>query len=85
MYANPLSEQLCIGCFEYKPRILFEKDHIIPKSRGGSDELYNIQLLCSLCNRKKGNRSMNYLWANQHEGKSQTPFLDYYLSSTMIR
>lgn len=30
-----------------------EIDHIIPCSRGGSDELYNLQLTCRRCNRGK--------------------------------
>jgi 5-methylcytosine-specific restriction endonuclease McrA len=32
-----------------------EVDHIIPVSLGGSDTLDNKQLLCSKCNREKGN------------------------------
>lgn len=32
-----------------------EQDHIVPKSKGGSDGLFNKQLLCRKCNRLKGN------------------------------
>ncbi len=39
----------------------FEIDHIIPKSKGGGDYLTNYQLLCSSCNRIKGDRPMEYL------------------------
>lgn len=33
-----------------------EVDHIVPKSRGGKDELANFQALCYTCNAQKGNR-----------------------------
>jgi 5-methylcytosine-specific restriction endonuclease McrA len=35
--------------------VLFTKDHIIPKSLGGSDSMCNFQTMCSKCNSKKGN------------------------------
>jgi hypothetical protein len=34
-------------------KILFTKDHIVPRSRGGSEELSNFQTLCYPCNRDK--------------------------------
>ena len=37
---------------------LFEIDHIVPRSKGGSDTDDNLQLLCSTCNRKKGSKTM---------------------------
>jgi len=52
---------LCNGCktqFEFRN---LEIDHIIPKSKGGGDYYENYQLLCSACNRMKGDRTMEYL------------------------
>lgn len=40
-----------------------EIDHIVPRSQGGGHEQENLQLLCSNCNRKKGDRPMEYLLA----------------------
>lgn len=35
--------------------ILMTKDHIIPKSKGGTNSLDNYQPMCCRCNLKKGN------------------------------
>jgi site-specific DNA-methyltransferase (adenine-specific) len=52
---------LCNGCgVQFEMRNM-EIDHIIPKSKGGGDYYENYQLLCSNCNRKKGDRPMEYL------------------------
>jgi len=37
--------------------VMFTKDHIVPKSKGGTDELSNYQTMCAHCNRKKGNKN----------------------------
>jgi len=51
----------CNGCeIHFQPQHL-EIDHIIAKSKGGTDHIDNLQLLCSSCNRVKGNRGMEYL------------------------
>jgi hypothetical protein len=36
--------------------ILFTKDHVIPKSRGGTNKFVNFQTMCAPCNNAKGNR-----------------------------
>ena len=37
--------------------VLITKDHIIPKSKGGKDELDNYQTMCIRCNERKGNKT----------------------------
>ena len=54
-------EGLCAGCKGDFPFKLFEVDHVVPRSRGGTDHLGNLQLLCSSCNRIKGDRTQEYL------------------------
>lgn len=36
--------------------VLMTKDHIIPRSKGGKDELENYQPMCERCNIKKGSK-----------------------------
>jgi len=46
--------QICSNCSKAVKDEDIEFDHIIPWSKGGSSEEYNIKLLCRKCNRKKG-------------------------------
>ncbi|MBV5347812.1 HNH endonuclease [bacterium] len=43
------------GIDKHGDEILMTKDHIIPKSKGGSESLKNMQTMCTRCNGKKGN------------------------------
>ncbi|MCY3959311.1 MAG: HNH endonuclease signature motif containing protein [Chloroflexi bacterium] len=54
-------EGRCGGCRMDFPFKLYEVDHIVPKSKGGTDSLDNLQLLCGHCNKVKGNRSQAHL------------------------
>ena len=53
----------CNGCGTHFEKRILEVDHFIAKSAGGTDHIDNLQLLCPDCNRKKGNRGMEYLTA----------------------
>ena len=45
------------GIDDNKEEVLFTKDHIIPKSKGGKNEFSNYQTMCSKCNERKGDCS----------------------------
>ena len=60
-------EGLCNGCRGDFPFKLYEVDHKIPQSKGGTDHPDNLQLLCSHCNRLKGDRPQEYLVARLAE------------------
>jgi len=49
------------GCNTHFEMRHLEVDHIIATSKGGTDHIENLQLLCGSCNRIKGNRGMEYL------------------------
>ena len=51
----------CAGCrSHFEPRHL-EVDHVIARSKGGTNHLENLQLLCGHCNKVKGDRGMGFL------------------------
>lgn len=53
----------CIGCLTLFPFRNMTIDHIIPRSRGGTDQLDNLQLLCNACNSLKGSNSQEWFVA----------------------
>ena len=59
----------CAGCREFFPFRNFTVDHVVPRSKGGSDHLDNLQLLCGACNSMKGVKTQEeFLAALQREG-----------------
>ena len=54
-------EGRCNGCKEWFKMQNFTVDHIIAQSKGGTDHIANLQLLCGYCNSVKGNRGQEYL------------------------
>lgn len=48
----------CVSCGKSPPTVTLEVDHIIPFSKGGNNDINNLQTLCFECNRGKGTRIM---------------------------
>lgn len=50
----------CPACKKPEPSIKLTRDHIVPLLIGGSDNIQNIQPLCSQCNSKKHTQTIRY-------------------------
>ena len=60
--------------------VLMTKDHIVPKSRGGSDEIQNYATMCSICNNLKGHYHLTWGQVNElreiHNNEKKLPRKD---------
>lgn len=50
----------CPACKKNEPAIKLTRDHIVPLSKGGSDNIENIQPLCGSCNCRKNARNIRF-------------------------
>lgn len=51
----------CNGCETHFEMRNLQIDHIIPRARGGTGHISNLQLLCGACNALKGTKSQSEL------------------------
>ena len=56
-------EGRCNGCRMDFPFKIFTVDHVVPRKRGGTHHIDNLQLLCGHCNSVKGDRPQEHLLA----------------------
>lgn len=50
----------CLCCKRKEPDIKLVSDHVIPRARGGTNTVGNVQPLCFSCNAKKHVKSTDY-------------------------
>lgn len=66
---------MCALCGATNKERPLDVDHIRPRSKGGGNEYANLQVLCSKCNRAKGNKEdTDYRTMAQREAVPDCPF-----------
>ncbi len=60
---------LCGAAPEIDSEVRLHVDHIVPRSKGGSNEMSNLQALCAECNLGKSNRD-DTAFADLTDGQS---------------
>jgi 5-methylcytosine-specific restriction endonuclease McrA len=55
-----LYDYRCLCCGQQEPTITLVRDHVVPLSKGGTNDIGNIQPLCRTCNGRKYVKAIDY-------------------------
>ena len=75
---------ICSGCKSWTEWQFITTDHIMPKSKNGSNDIKNIQLLCRECNTLKSNNDMDYLFWRLEEKDKIKEYNKYLLDKEVL-
>ncbi len=68
-----------------KTNVPLEVEHIIPKSRGGSDRVSNLTISCHKCNQKKGNKTAEEFGHPEIQKQAKEPLKSTAFMNTVRR
>jgi hypothetical protein len=63
-------------CYCGDSEVPLQLEHIVPRSRGGSDRVSNLALACEACNQKKGSRTAAEFGFPQVQAQAKMPLKD---------
>ena len=55
----------CQYCGDEAPNVILEIDHVIPVSRGGTNDIFNLVTSCRDCNRENRIRSLTMMLSSK--------------------